>query len=95
MKKNKKDINCKLQFISFFKIKKMKKNKAVQIMAFLALFWIIIWVVGTGLAVIFSWNNEEKNVYQINNTWWISQEELEKLMPNTEIKLDSWSWEIK
>ena len=34
-----------------------KKNKMTQIMALLALFWIIIWIVGTGLLIIFSGNN--------------------------------------
>jgi hypothetical protein len=31
-----------------------KRNKWVKIMAFLALFWIIIWIVWTGLLIIFS-----------------------------------------
>ena len=34
-----------------------KKNKITQIMAVLALFWIIIWIVGTGLLIIFSGSN--------------------------------------
>ena len=34
-----------------------KKNKWIQIMAFLALFWITIWIVWTWVLVLFSWNN--------------------------------------
>lgn len=34
-----------------------KKNRINQIMAFLALFWIIIWVVWTGLLILFGGNN--------------------------------------
>jgi len=35
-----------------------KKNRFVTIMAFLALFWIVIWIAWTGLLIIFSgWNN--------------------------------------
>lgn len=32
-----------------------KKNKATKIMAFLALFWIIIWIVGTWILIIVEW----------------------------------------
>ena len=34
-----------------------KQKKWVKIMAFLALFWIIIWIIGTGVLVLFSSNN--------------------------------------
>ena len=38
-----------------------KRNKWVKIMAFLALFWIIIWIVWTGLLIIFSgWNTQQQ-----------------------------------
>lgn len=41
----------------------MKKNRLTQIMAFLALFWIIIWIIWTWLLVIFSTNeNTNSNI---------------------------------
>jgi len=37
----------------------MKKNKVTKIIAFFALFWIIIWIIGTGLLIIFSNTSSE------------------------------------
>jgi len=34
-----------------------KQKKWVQIMAFLALFWIVIWIIWTWALVLFNWNN--------------------------------------
>lgn len=38
----------------------MAKKTATKIFAFLALFWILIWVVGTGLLFFFGWNGGEE-----------------------------------
>jgi len=45
----------------------MKKNKTVKIVAFLALFAIVAWVVWTWLAVIFSWETSENISTEITN----------------------------
>lgn len=38
-----------------------KKNRIIKIMAFLALFWIIIWIVGTWVLVLLgNWNTSTK-----------------------------------
>lgn len=39
-----------------------KKNKMTQIMAFLALFWIVIWVLWTGILVLFSNTSSEQEI---------------------------------
>ena len=40
-----------------------KNNKFTKIMAFLALFWIIIWIIGTWIVIIFSnGNNQSQNL---------------------------------
>ena len=40
-----------------------KKNTITKIMAFLALFWIIIWIIWTWLLIIFSgWNTTKQTV---------------------------------
>jgi hypothetical protein len=69
----------------------MKKNKTVQVMAILALLWIIISIVWTGILVLTT--PEQTETYQINDNN-ISQEELQKIIDNnTDIKV--WTWEIK
>ncbi len=72
----------------------MKKNMAVKFFAFLALFWIIISVVWTGI-MIFMWGNE-----MVQEEQEFTQEDLQKLIDSWDLKLsDSWSitwtWEIK
>ena len=39
-----------------------KKNRMTQIMAFLALFWIVIWIIWTWLLVFFGENNSEQTL---------------------------------
>lgn len=41
----------------------MKKNKITKIIAFIALFWIIIWIVWTWALIIF-WNNKSEKITQ-------------------------------
>ena len=72
-----------------------RKNKWIQIMAFLALFWIIIWIIGTGILILFSGNNTSTN----NKT--LSPEQytqIQKLIENqswTTIKTKTLTWETK
>lgn len=63
----------------------MKKKKHItKIMAFLALFWIIIWIIGTWLLIIFWWQNSQ--------TQTLTPEEYEQLQEL--IRSQSWSIEI-
>ena len=57
----------------------MKKNKTSKIIAFIALFWIIIWIIWTWILIIF-WNQNT-----INNSEWITEEQLQEL-----IRSQSW-----
>jgi len=74
-----------------------RKEMMHKIMAFLALFWIIIWIVWTGILILTSWWNN----------WWETQEltpeqyqELQKLIQSqswsissTWITINTWSWD--
>jgi preprotein translocase subunit SecG len=74
----------------------MAKNKWTKIMAFLALFWIIIWIVWTWVLMIFSNNNtnEQQTLTQEQyielqklieaQSWVILDENIETLSWETE-----------
>ena len=71
----------------------MKKNITIKIFAFLALFWIIVSVVWTGI-MMFMWGNEVVQEEQV-----FTQEDLQKLIDSWEIKISNsgsvtWSWEV-
>lgn len=65
---------------------KKRKNIAAKIVASIALFSIILWVIGTWFLVIVSspWNEIE-----------ISQEELQQLVDSLSWSTLSWSWELE
>lgn len=75
-----------------------KKNKFVKIMAILALFWIIIWIIWTWLLIMFSkWNTTEEQTLTPEQYL-----ELQELMNsnsgaiiNTGTGEEIWTWEIK
>lgn len=59
----------------------MKKNKLTQIFAILALFWIVVWIFGTGI-LFFAWwwaSNQQKE---------ITQDELQKMIKAWKIKVE-------
>jgi hypothetical protein len=60
-----------------------KQKKWVKIMAFLALFWITIWIIWTWVLVLFSWNNTNSS-----NTQTLSAEDYAKLQE----MIESQSW---
>jgi hypothetical protein len=60
-----------------------KQKKWVKIMAFLALFWITIWIIWTWVLVLFSWNNTTPS-----NTQTLSAEDYAKLQE----MIESQSW---
>jgi hypothetical protein len=68
----------------------MKKNKWIKIMALLALFWIIITVIWTGLLIIFD-NNNSSNIKQE-----LTPEQLMQFqeMMNSWTLLNEWTWEL-
>ena len=70
----------------------MKKNPMAKIMAILALFGIIVWIIWTWLLVIFSWGQTSNHQQQL------SEEELQELLNNLEQSnswtTNSWSLEI-
>lgn len=72
----------------------MKKNKLTQIVAFFALFWIIISLVWTWLLVIFWPKNTTTNNTKENN---LTPEQIKQIQDM--IKAQSWSltwtWETK
>lgn len=75
----------------------MKKNKWIKIMAFLALFWIIIWIVWTWLLIILEKTNNSDNIEQE-----ITPEQLKQLQEmfnswstldvNTTEEIKTWIW---
>jgi len=68
----------------------MKKNSMAKIMAFMALFWITIWIVGTWLLVIFSWSNGTVNTQEKQ----LTQDELQKIInSNQSNDTLNWSWD--
>lgn len=66
----------------------MSKKKWIKIMAFLALFWIIIWIIWTWLIIIFDKpnSNEQKLTQEQYN-------ELLKQINSSSWKILSWTWE--
>ena len=66
-------------------MKKRKKNMMAQIMAWLALFAIVIWIVGTGVLVLFS--SEEQSWYT-QDTRELSPEDLQRIIDQTSITVD-------
>lgn len=69
----------------------MKKNKWIKIMAFLALFWVIIWIAWTSLLIIFG-NNKTESDTQVE----LTPEKLKQLqkMIGSWNTLNEWSWEL-
>ena len=68
----------------------MKKNKISKIVAFIALFWIIIWVAWTWFLIIF-WNNNSNTSLPSQE---ITQEQLEEFIKSqswTTLNTNSWS----
>lgn len=63
------------------------KNKWVKIMAFLALFWIIVSVIWTWLLVVFSWDSNQEVK--------LTQKQIEQIqnMINS-WSLTTWSWDL-
>ncbi len=75
-----------------------KKNRFVTIMAFLALFWIIIWIVWTGILIIFSdWNNTPSE-QTLTPEQYAELQEMINTNSGSVIKTwtgETWTWEIK
>ena len=70
--------------------KTMAKKIMVKVFAFMALFWILIWIVGTALLIIF-WNNSSPT------TEAITSEQLQELInswESNELDDTAWIWEI-
>lgn len=65
----------------------MKKKKTVQIFAILGLLWIIVSVVWTWLLVVTAPTQSTEN-----NTKDLTQEDLQKIIDQNNIKVKSWSW---
>ena len=68
----------------------MKKNKITKIIAFIALFWIIIWIIWTWILIIF-W--EETNIKNSEET---TENEFKNLIKSqTWINMNYGSWNIE
>ncbi len=75
-----------------------KKNTITQIMAFLALFWIIIWIIWTWLLIIFSgWNTTEQTVTaeQFLEMQEVINSKSEVIVKEVENNTETLTWEIK
>ncbi len=68
----------------------MAKKRWAQIVAFLALFWIIIWIVGTSLLFIFGWDNNQEKVELTPEQY----AELQKLIEEQALTPEASSWTI-
>lgn len=65
---------------------KKRKNIMAKIVAFIALFSIIIWVIGTGVLVIFSSPSSDTQ---------ISQQELQEYIESLSWSTASFSWQLQ
>lgn len=68
-----------------------KKNIFIKIMAFLALFWIIIWVIWTWILILFSWNNNETSSQTLTPEQY---EQIQKLIKENTWSLQAQTWTI-
>lgn len=71
----------------------MAKNKMTKIMAFLALFWITIWIVWTGILILFSGNNTN-NEQDITPEQYLELQDLIKNNSWENIDTKTLTWEI-
>lgn len=67
-------------------MKKRKKNIVAQAMAWLALFAIVIWIVGTGVLVLFS--SGEQSWYGGQDVQELTPEELQSIIDQASITVD-------
>lgn len=76
-----------------------RKNNWVKIMAFLALFWIVIWIIWTWVLVLFSWNNNSSNEQTISPEQYLEVQNLINAQTWATINTVTWtktlSWETK
>ena len=76
----------------FIKNKKMSnKKKIVKIFAILGLLWIIISIIWTGILVLTSQNTQSTQIDWKN----ITQEQLQKIINDNKIKIETSTWKIK
>lgn len=77
---------------------KKNRNKWVQIVAFFALFWIIIWIIGTWVLIIVESVNRNKDLeYEIINNYNESNQSWSVINDsaiNTNIDTNTWTWVI-
>ena len=64
---------------------KKNKNRVAQIMALLALFAIVVWILGTWILVMFS--SWESSGYGSHQSTVISQEELQRIIDQTSVEV--------
>jgi len=81
----------------------MKKNIGAKIFAFLALFWIVIWIIGTGLLFLFPSNHQygeeiELSTEQIQElidaqeqtaSWIVEDNSLSEIISETETEVNN------
>jgi hypothetical protein len=74
-----------------------KKNGIVKIMAFLALFWIIIWIIGTWILVLLGWWNTSTEQTLTPEEYLELQELMNSQSGNTleEVSWSAQTWSIK
>ena len=69
----------------------MRKNKWIKIMAFLALFWIIIWIIWTGLLIIFESINNNVEIELTPE----KLQQIEKISNSGSLVEWIWSWKLE
>ncbi len=69
-----------------------KKNLVAKVFAYLALFWIVVWMIWTWMLFIF-WNNSDQTQVnkKIEN---ITPEKLKEMIKSGEIKVKTQTWEV-
>lgn len=87
-----------------------KKNIVTKIFAFLALFWIFIWILGTAILFIMSPRQEITTEYSAEDlqkmidsgyfSWniftWTTDNQIDDILSATgSIEISNWTWEIE
>ncbi len=69
-----------------------KKNLVAKVFAYLALFWIVVWMIWTWMLFIF-WNNSDQTQVnkKIEN---ITPEKLKEMIKSGKIKVKTQTWEV-
>jgi hypothetical protein len=75
-----------------------KKDKWIKIIAVFALFWIIIWMIGTWILIIFNWWQKQTNEKNLTEEQYKQIQDMIKAQWWTWVLVNSWvtnTWTIE